>query len=67
MDGLIVPLALAGRRVEREDAVGEQIAAFSEAAVEVIGRRARRREHPAALLVDRDAAPGVRAAVGFSP
>ena len=61
--GLVVPLALARDRVEREDRVGEQVVALAEPAVEVLGRRAGGREHPAALLVDGHAAPGVGAAV----
>ena len=62
-DGLEVPLALAGRRVQRQHGVGEQVVALAESAVEVLGRRAGGGEHPAALLVDGDAAPGVGAAV----
>ena len=64
--GLEVPLALARHRVEREHGVGEQVVALAEPAVEVLGRRAGRRKHPAALLVDRHAAPGVGAAVVLS-
>ena len=63
--GLEVPLALAGHRIQRQHGVREQVVALAEAAVEVVGRRARGGEHPSALLVDGDAAPGVGAAVVF--
>ena len=65
-DRLVVPLPLPRFRIEREDAVGKQIGAAPEAAIEVLGRRSRRAEHPAALLIDRDAAPRVGPAVALA-
>ena len=62
MDGLEVPQALAGARVEREQAVAEQVRADAVGAVEIVGRRAGREVGDAALLVDGDLAPGVGAA-----
>src|SRR5690349_10816820 len=63
---LIVPLALTGRSVQGNDAVGEEVAAFAEATVEVVGRRTGSSKDPAALFVDRQASPGVCAAIRFS-
>ena len=63
MHRLVVPLAFAGRRVERQDAVGEQIGAFPKRAVEIVRRRSGRAEYPSAPLVHRDATPRVGAAV----
>jgi hypothetical protein len=60
-----MPLAGAGHGVECDDTVREQIRAFPKAAVEVIGGRTRGGKYPAALLVDRQPAPGIGAAVGL--
>jgi hypothetical protein len=59
---LEVPDALARRGAQAEDRVGEEVVAVAVGAVEVIGRRARGRVQKAALLVERDARPGVGAA-----
>ena len=64
--GLVVPFALAGRRIESEHAVREQVVPFAEASVKILGGRTCCAEHPAAFLIDRHAAPRVRAAVAFS-
>ena len=61
-DVLEVPEPLAGARVEREQAVAEQVRAGAVGAVVVVGRRAGREVGDAALRVDRDLAPGVGAA-----
>src|SRR5262249_2378302 len=62
VQALEVPDALAGARVEREHAVGEQVVAGTVRAVKVERRRTGRRESPGVLLIDRDAGPRVRAA-----
>ena len=62
---LEVPQALAGARVERDQAIGEQVGADAVGAVVVVGGRAGREVGDAALLVDRQLAPGVRAADVF--
>ena len=62
MDELVMPEALAGAEVEREDAVAEEIGAFAVAAVHVVSGRAEREIADAALLIDRDFAPGIDAA-----
>ncbi len=61
MDGLEVPQAPAGLRVERDEAVGEQVVAGAVAAEEVVARRADRDEDDAVFLVDRELAPVVTA------
>src|SRR5690606_41100788 len=60
-DRLEMPEPLAGTRIERDDAVPEEIVAVPIAAVEVVARGARRDEHDAALDVDRRFAPVVHA------
>ena len=52
-------------RVERHDAVGEEIRAVTIAAVEVVARRAGRDVDDAARLVDGELAPVVDAAAGL--
>ena len=61
-DVLEVPQALAGSRVEGQEAVGEQVGADAVGAVVVVGGRPGREIGDAALRVDRDLAPGIRAA-----
>ena len=63
--GLEVPEPLAGPRVERDQAVAEQIGALAVAAVEVVLRAAGRDVDDAALRVDRLLAPVVGAADGL--
>ena len=58
---LEMPETLSGFRIEREQRVGEQIVPDTVRAVEVECRRAGGGEHDAALLIDGDARPGVRA------
>jgi hypothetical protein len=53
MDHLEVPEALAAARIEREQAVAEQIRTVTIAAVEVVARRAGRYIDDAELGVDR--------------
>ena len=65
-DGLKVPLALAGERVQCQHRVRKQVVTLTEAAVEVFGRRAGGGEYPAAVLVDGHASPRVGAAVVLS-
>ena len=62
MHGLEMPEPFAGARVERQQAVGEEIRAVPIRAVEIVGRRSGRDVDDAALLVDRHRAPVVRAA-----
>ena len=62
MHDLEVPQALSRARVEREQAVAEQIVALAIAAVEIVRRRAGRQKDDAVLLVEREIAPRVRAA-----
>ena len=57
MDHLEVPQALAGARIEREQAIAEQIRAGAIRAVEVVLRAGGRGVDDAALLVDRKLAP----------
>ena len=57
-----MPQPLAGLRVEREQAVGEEVLADPIRAVEVVVRRAGRHVDDAALFVDRKRAPVVGAA-----
>ena len=59
---LVVPHALAGARVERDQAVRVEVAADAIGAVVVVGRRAGREVGDAAARVDRDLAPRVGAA-----
>ena len=56
---LVEPLELPGRGVEGDDAVGVEVVALAVAAVVVGRRRAGRREHEAALFVDREERPHV--------
>ena len=58
---LIMPDALAGARVECDDAVREQVVANAIRAVEVEGRRARGGKNHRALRVDRHARPRIGA------
>ena len=67
VDRLEVPEPLAAARVEREQAVAEQILAVAVAAVEVVARSARRHVDDAELGVDRRLAPVVHAAVIAEP
>ena len=62
---LIVPLALAGRRIQRHDAVRKQVLPLSEGSVEVVRDSPGSDEHPAMLLVNRDATPPVATAEGL--
>ena len=62
MHRLEVPEPLAGARVEREEAVGEEILADAIRAVEVVVRRSGRDVDDAAFFVDRHRAPVVHAA-----
>ena len=57
-----MPQPLSGARVEREQAVAEQIVALAIAAVEIVRRRSGRQKDDAVLLVEREIAPRVRAA-----
>src|SRR5207237_663666 len=66
VDWLILPLALARRRVQGQDGVSERITSLSEASIEVVCGRSRCGENPAALLIDGNAAPGVGAAESLS-
>jgi hypothetical protein len=68
VDGLKVPLALAGVRIEREEGVGEEVVAVAVAAVEIEGGGAGGHIDDAALRVEAHAGPGVGGAgvgVGF--
>ena len=65
MHRLEMPDALAGVRVEREQAIREEIVAEAVAAVEIECRRAGRHEHDAALHIDGHAGPVVRGADRF--
>src|SRR5262245_8312767 len=62
MDRLEVPEPPAGPRVEREEAVAEEIRALAIAAEHVVRRRAEREVGDAPFLVDRDLAPRIDAA-----
>ena len=62
MDRLEMPQALAGARVEREQAVAEEIRADAVRAVVVVGRRRNREIGDAALRIERDLAPHIDAA-----
>ena len=62
MHELLVPQALAGARIEGQQAVAEQVGADAVAAVEIERRRSGREVDDAARHVDRDLAPGVGAA-----
>src|SRR5215470_13438532 len=59
MRRLEVPHAPAGRRIESEQTVGEQVVAGTVGAVEIADRRPRRDVNDAALLIEREAAPAV--------
>ena len=65
MQQLVMPEALAGAQVEREQRVAEQVVPFAIAAPEIERRRAEREISDAALLVDRELGPRVRAAGGL--
>ena len=62
MHDLEMPQPLAGPRIEREQAVAEEVVALAIAAVEIVRWRAGRQKHDAVLLVEREIAPRVRAA-----
>ena len=62
MDRLEMPQPLARARVEREQAIGEEVRAVPIGAVEVVRRRAGRDVDDAPVLVDRHLTPVVRAA-----
>ena len=62
LQALKVPDPPARVRVQRDDAVGEEIVAHPVHAVEVVRRRPRGEEDHPPLLVDGDAGPGVRPA-----
>ena len=62
MDELVVPLALPGLAVDRDDALGVQVVAEPVAAVEIVRRRADGQVGGPGLLVDRDHRPDVRVA-----
>ena len=61
---LVVPNALTGSGIERNDAIGEKVRAQALAAVEIEGRGARGNKYPPALLVERHSTPIVGAARG---
>ena len=61
-DELLVPQALAGLGVEGDEAVGKEILADAVSAPEIKRRRARRAEDDAALFVEGEPGPDVRAA-----
>ena len=61
-NALEVPDALAGPRVEREHAVGEQVVAMARRRRRSRTTPIRSRRTPCRLLIDRDARPGIRAA-----
>ena len=61
MDELLKPFQLAGRGVEGDEGVAVEVPALAIGAVEVGGRRSRRREHQAAREVDGHVRPRVRA------
>src|SRR5262249_50171661 len=65
MRRLEMPDAFASGRIQRQDAVAEQIRSLAIAAVVIEGRRSGRSEDPAALQVDAHAAPIVRRARGL--
>ena len=62
VDVLEVPQALAGPRVEGEETVGEQVGTDAVGSVIVVGGRPGREIGDAAFGVNRDLAPGIRAA-----
>ena len=62
MHRLEMPEPLAGARVERDQAIAEEIRARPVCAVEIVGRRTGRHVDDPALLVDGELAPAVRAA-----
>ena len=62
VDELLVPDELAAPRIQREERVGEAIAAEPRAAEVVGARGAGRNQHEAIVLVDRHQSPGVRRA-----
>ena len=59
LDGLEVPQALPGARVEGDEGIGEEVVAEAVGSVEVGGGRTGGNEHDAALGVDRHARPVV--------
>src|SRR5207244_8180881 len=61
-EALEMPDALAGARVEREDAVREEIVAVTRDAVEIERRGSGRCEDHRVLLIDGHAGPRIRAA-----
>ena len=65
MQQLVVPEALAGAKVERQQRIAEQVVPFAIAAPQIEGRRAEREIPDATLLVDRELGPRVRAAGGL--
>ena len=64
MDHLEVPQALARARVERDDAVGEQVVAMTIAAIEVVFAAGGRHVDDATDRIDGELGPVVRAADG---
>ena len=62
MDRLEVPEPLSRARIERDQAVREEVLAEPIATIEVVGRRSGRHVHDPALVVDREGAPVVGAA-----
>src|SRR5262249_17803879 len=65
MHDLIMPAALAGRRVECDHAVGEQVLPQPLPSVEIERRRSGAREHEPAPLIDAETTPYIGAASGL--
>lgn len=63
MHGLVVPDALAGLGVQRQNAIAEEVLPLTEPAVEIVTGGSGGAEDPAACFVERETAPGVGTAV----
>ena len=59
---LIVPPAFSSLRVQRQNAVGEQVLALAKGPVEIVSDGPGACEYPATLFVDRDASPCIATA-----
>src|SRR5688572_23813928 len=59
MDVLEVPEPFSGPRIERDQAVREEVFAEPIAPIEVVGRRSGRHVHDATLVINREGAPVV--------
>ena len=62
VDRLEVPRPLAGARIERKQAVAEQVVARAIGAIQIVSGRAGREEYDSVLAIDGDLAPLVGAA-----